>query len=394
MKDFRYFNPVEVRFGAGVKSELGKTLKDKYKKVLLVCSKGPFHENGLYDSVKADLEENGISVFEMSDVEANPKLYRIREGVTVCKDNEVECVIALGSGSAIDCTKAISAAAAMHVDPYDLYWGKRVEVTRTLDTVMIPTFAATGSEMNKSSVAVNEETKEKYFFDADYAKYVFMDPEITLTVPIKLTVWGVMDILSHTFEYYFNGDRDSEFQTRLSEAIIISVMRNVEKLVENPQDLNARGEIMWAAAMTWGTGLTWIGRGQADMACHGIEESFSAYFDTHHGACLGVLTPRWMEKVAVKEKGMFSRFARNVMEVKEEDDEKAARKGVEKYKEWVKAIGAPNTYFDLAPLEFSDEELLRVAKTACKVYHGGVGKMTRFGEEEVFNMLKEGKTAY
>lgn len=394
MKAFEYCNPVQVKFGTGIRSEIGTVLKGRYKKVLLVCSQGPFHENGLYDSIKNNLEENDIQVFEMHDVEANPKLFRIREGVKICQEAGVECVIALGSGSAIDCTKAISASAAMDVDPYDLYWGKRMTVTRALDTVMIPTFAATGSEMNRSTVAVNEETKEKYFFDAMYAKYVFMDPEVTLTVPIKLTVWGVMDILSHTYEYYFNGDRESEFQTRLSEAIILSVMRNTEKLVKDPQDVNARGELMWAAAMTWGTGLTWIGRGAADMACHGIEESFSAYFDTHHGACLGVLTPRWMEEASVKRPDLFARFARNIMNIQEEDDVKAAKDGVEAYKQWLKSVGAPNTYSDLAPLAFSEEELRRVAQTACRVYHGGVGRMVRFEEEDIMRILRKGKIPY
>lgn len=394
MKKFEYCNPVKVKFGPGVRSEIGSVLKGSYKKALLVCSQGPFHENGLYDSVKKNLEENGIQVFEMHDVEANPKLYRIREGAKICQEEQVDVVIALGSGSAIDATKAISAAAAMDVDPYDLYWGKRVTVTKAIDTVMIPTFAATGSEMNRSSVAVNEDTKEKYFFDSKHPIYVFMDPEVASTAPIKLTVWGVMDILSHTFEYYFNGDRDSEFQTRLSEAIIISVMRNTEKLVEDPKDLNARGEIMWAAAVTWGTGLTWIGRGDADMACHGIEESFSAYFDTHHGACLGILTPRWMEEVAEKRPDMFSRFARNVMGIVEEDDLEAARKGVEAYKSWMKSVGAPNVFTDLAPLAFAEEELRRVAQTACKVYGGGVGKMTRFNEEDIMRVLRKGKIPY
>ena len=138
MKDFNYFNPVKVKFGAGIKSEIGRTLKGKYERILLVCSEGPFHENGLYDFIRNNLTENGIQVFEMHDVEANPKLYRIREGVEVCKKNQADCVAALGSGSAIDCAKAISAAAAMDVDPYDLYWGRRIEVTKALDTVMIP----------------------------------------------------------------------------------------------------------------------------------------------------------------------------------------------------------------------------------------------------------------
>ena len=394
MKQFEYYSPTHVKFGIGARKEMGGTLKDLYHKALIVCSQGPFHDNGLYDEIKRDLINNGIEVFDMSDVEPNPKLYRIREGADICQKNDVDLVVAVGSGSAIDCAKAVSSAAAMNVDPYDLYWGKHVTVTKTIDVVVLPTIAATGSEMNRSSVAVNEDTKEKYFFDSAHPKYVFMDPEVTLTVPIRLTIWGVMDILSHTFEFYFNGDMDSEFQMSLSEAILLSVMRNAEALVKNPDDIVARGEIMWAAAVTWGTGLTWIGRGDPDMACHGIEESFSAFFDTHHGACLGVLTPRWMEAVSPNRPALFARFARKVMGVTEPDDVKAAQEGVARYKEWLKSVGAPNTFFDFAPLEFSDEDLATVARTACKVYGGKVGKMTEFREEEILNLLKHGKVAY
>ena len=394
MKQFEYYNPTRVEFGVGIRKKLGAAMKGMYGHALIVCSEGPFHENGLYDEVRLDLTDNGLNVYGMGDVEANPKLYRIREGADICKKNGIDLIVAVGSGSAIDCAKAISAAAAMDVDPFDLYWGKRVAVTKTIDVVILPTIAATGSEMNRSSVAVNEETKEKYFFDSSHAKYVFMDPEVTLTVPIKLTIWGIMDILSHTYEFYFNNDSGSEFQMRLSEAIILSVMHSTEVLHKNPLDIIARGEIMWAAAVTWGTGLTWIGRSDPDMACHGIEESFSAYFDTHHGACLGVLTPRWMQITAPDYPALFARFARNIMGVCQEDDAKAAVEGVAKYKEWLKSVDAPNTFFDIAPLSFSDEELARVAKTACKVYGGKVGKVKGFYEEDILSLLKQGKVGY
>ncbi len=394
MKEFEYYNPVHVKFGVNIRKKIGETLAGRYSNALIVCSEGPFHKNGLYDEIKLDLINHKINVYMMKDVEANPKLYRIREGVEQCKKNAIDVIVAIGSGSAIDCAKAISSAAAMNVDPYDLYWGKRVTVTRTIDVIVLPTIASTGSEMNRSSVAVNEDTKEKCSFDSAHPKFVFMDPEVTLTVPIGLTIWGVMDILSHTFEFYFNGDMESEFQMRLSEAIITAVMRNTEVLVRNPEDINARGELMWAAAFTWGTGLTWIGRGAPDMACHGIEESFSAYFDTHHGACLGILTPRWMEIVAPKHSELFSRFARNVLGVTLKDDNQAALEGVEKYKAWLKSVGAPNIYADLADRAFSDEELQRVAKTVCKVYHGTVGRMTVFYEKDILDILRRGKIPY
>ena len=131
------------------------------------------------------------------------------------------------------------------------------------------------------------------------------------------------------------------------------------------------------------------------MACHGIEESFSAYFDTHHGACLGVLTPRWMEEVAPQKPEIFARFARNILGVKGADDMQTAIAGVEAYKAWLKSIGAPNTFRDLSPtLTFEDEELQRVARTACKVYHGGVGRLVHFNEDDIMRILKKGKIPY
>ena len=394
MESFSFYNPVHIFFGNGVRRELGKKLKGKYNRALLVCSKGPFHENGLYDEISGGLREAGIAVLQTEDIDSNPRLSSVRKGAEVCRKNNADCIIALGSGSAMDCAKAIGAAALTDEDPYHFLWGKRMPVVKSVDTIMIPTIAATGTELNRSAVIVNDDTKEKYFFDSVHPKMAFMDPEITLTVPVRLAVWGAMDILSHTFEFYFNGNTASEFQSRFSESILAATMSSVERLVKDPDDLNARGELMWCAAMTWGTGLTMIGRGAPDMACHGIEESFSGYFDTHHGACLGVLTPRWMERSYKTRPDLFARFAKNIFGAGGGNDEEASLKGISLYKEWLKKVNAPNTYFDIGRLEFKDEELGHVAKTACRIYGGGVGKMKRFNEEEAFELLISGKAAY
>jgi alcohol dehydrogenase YqhD (iron-dependent ADH family) len=390
MKDFEYYSPIKMFFGNGQRKNIGQILGSEYKRPLLVMNKGPFRENGAYADIKKAVETDGRVLIEMTDIDSNPRLSSAREGAEVCRKNNVDCIIAVGGGSAMDCAKVIGASAVSGIDPYEYLWGDRPEVTKSLPVITVPTIAATGAEANPSAVIVNDDTKEKYYCDGMFPIACVMDPELTMTVPIKLTLWGGMDILSHTYEYYFNGDTDSEWQMRFSEAILMATMSALETLVKDPLDLNARGELMWCSIMAWG-GLTKIGRGEPDMACHGIEESFSGWFDTHHGACLGVLTPRWMEIVSQELPKPFARFGRNVLE---EDDTRAAKKAVSVYKKWLKAIGAPNTYFDIGDKAFDDKELAHVAATSCRIYKGGVGRLRRFNEQEVLELLKKGKEAY
>ncbi len=185
--------------------------------------------------------------------------------------------------------------------------GKRIPVTSSLPVITVPTLAATGTEINNAAVMVNQKTKEKYWAIVNFPVLALQDPVLTTTIPLQLIIWGAMDILSHTFEYYFNGYNNSEFQLCFSEALILSIMKTVEALIKNPKDVNARGELMWDSVMAWG-GLTKIGQGDPDMACHSIEESFNGYFNTHHGACLGILTPNWMKIACKKAPFEFARY--------------------------------------------------------------------------------------
>lgn len=394
MLTFDYYNPVQVHFEDNSYKKIGQLLKGRYQRVLLVCGKGPFRDNGVYAQVKAQLEESGAQVFEMEDIDSNPKLHSVYAGIDIATGNHVDCMVALGGGSAMDCTKLMAVSAKTGIDPYEYVWGSRPEAADSLDTVMIPTIAATGTELNNTAVIVNEKTREKYWCVCKYPRYCIIDPSLTMSLPLHLTVWGAMDILSHTFEYYFNGFMGSELQLHLSEALIMTAMKALENLVIDPCDITSRGELMWCSTMTWGSGLTKIGRKDADMTCHSIEESFSGYFDTHHGACLGVLTPRWMRYVAPKKPEIFARFARNVMKVTEQDDLAAALRGVEAYIAWLRKVGAPQTYHDLSPLlDFTDSELCTVVDNAWRIYKGNIGKLYPMQRNEIEAILKAGKTA-
>lgn len=393
MESFNFANHVEILFGVGSRRQITSLIKDHYSKVLFLCGSGPFRRNGLFDEIASYITAGGAEVFEMNDIHQNPRLSSAREGMEICIKKSIDCVVALGGGSAMDCAKLIAASGKTGIDPYEYVFGTRPPVTDSIDTIMIPTISATGTECNPSAVIVNDETKEKYYCDCFFAKHAILDPEIVATVPLKLAIWGAMDILSHTFEYYFNGFDSAWFQTELSEAIIRATMKAVEKMVEDPSDLNARGELMWDAIMAWG-GLTKIGRGDPDMTCHSIEESFSGWFDTHHGACLGVLTPRWMDIVSKKRPDIFARFARTVMHINNDNDEEAATEGVRAYKTWLISIGAPNIYSDIGDKDFSEANLRHVAETALRIYHGKIGRLYRFSPDEIMDLLRAGNIAY
>lgn len=390
MLDFSFHWPPRMLFGPGQHKNIGQELKGVASRALIVCAKGPFRQNGLYGHVKASLEAAGIATYSMGDIDQNPRLSSVREGVGICKAENIDLVVAIGGGSAMDCSKLIAAAALYDEDPYEFVWGSRIPITRSLKTVLIPTIAATGTETNASAVIVNDETKEKFYCDCQHAYLVIFDPTVTQSAPHRLVVWGAMDILSHTFEYYFNGFEGSEFQSRFSEALLLSVMHALDVLNETPDDLTALGELQWCATMAWG-GLTKIGRCDPEMTCHWLEESFSGYFDTHHGACLGVLTPRWMRLVYRNKPSIFARFARNVMGVQSSDDLAAAEEGIARYIQWLKHIHAPDTFFDIGNREFSDAQIEHVASTAWRIYNGKIGKIRQMSYEDCVRLLKSGR---
>jgi alcohol dehydrogenase YqhD (iron-dependent ADH family) len=393
MENFEHYNPDRIIFGPGERKRVGAELKKRgCKRVLVVVGKGPFRENGLYDEIAASIKQGGSEIFNIGDIDSNPRIQGVREGVETCKKNKIECVVALGGGSTMDTTKVIAAASKSEDDPWEHLWGHKKPFTDSLTTVMIPTLAATGTDINPWAVIMDKEAVWKMPVTAEcmYPNLTIADPEIHATVPIPLTIWGAMDMLSHTFEFYFNGYHQSIFQNRFSEAIIHSVMECVDILVNNPKDLRARGEIWWSSVMAWG-GLTFLGRGGPDMACHDIAEGFVPFYDTHHGATLGVITPRWM-RFAVnknpKSTEIFSRFARNVLAVQASSGEEAARQGIEKYIQWLQKIGAPKTLPELTGEQISDQKLKEIVDKTFDDLDRPVGNLVGLSREDAVTILK------
>ena len=388
MDTFEFFNPVRVFFGNGERQRIGQLLQGRYQKVLLVCSKGPFRTNGLHAEIKGLIQEAGATVFEMGDVDSNPRITSVEEGANICRLNNIQCVVALGGGSTMDCSKVIAGAALTDMDPRRFLWGDKVEMKTSLDTVMIPTIAATGTELNNTAVIMDEVSLSKSWCGAEcmFPKMTIIDPEIHAGVPLRLTIWGAMDILSHTFEFYFNRHESALFQLQFSEGIIRSAMECVELLLKDAKDLRARGELSWTSIMAWG-GLTKIGRGAPDMACHTIAEGLVPYYDLHHGAALGVITPRWMRQVVNRAQSIFARFARNVFDVQESNDGTAARQGVELYIRWLRRIGAPDTLEQLAGKKIPSEKLKEIARRILNE-NQEVGRLVKLGEEDIVSIFE------
>ena len=393
MENFEFYNPDRILFGAGERRRVGEEIRKRgFRRALLVVGKGPFRTDGLYAEITGCIRGQGINIVEIGDIDSNPRIGSVREGAAACKKEKVDCVVALGGGSTMDAAKVIAASALSEDDPWEHLWGHKRPFAESLDTVMIPTLAATGTDVNPWAVILDDEAVWKMPVTAEcmYPNLTLADPEIHAGVPLRLTVWGAMDILSHTFEFYFNGYHRSIFQNRFSEAIVLSVMECVERLVRNPGDIEARGELWWSSVMAWG-GLTFLGRGGPDMACHDLAEGFVPFYDTHHGATLGVITPRWMRFVVDrggdKVVEIFSRFARNVLGIDESDPVQAASSGVEAYLEWLKSVGAPATLPELAGREIAEAKLREIAAKTFKDLGRGIGNLVSLSEEDVVAIL-------
>jgi len=388
MDRFDFVGPVRVRFGPGTRRELGEALRGKYRRVLLVCAKGPFRTNGVFRDVRTSLAAASIDVVEMEDIDSNPRIESVERGAAICRREEVDCVVALGGGSTIDCSKVIAATAVMGGDPRRFLWGEKVPITGALDSVVVPTFAATGTELNDTAVILDPAAVSKSWCGGEplFPKLAVIDPEIAAAAPYAITSWGCMDILSHTFEFYFNGRDDVLFQVRFSEALLLSAMECLERLKRQPKDVHARGELAWISVMAWG-GLTKIGRGPPDMACHTIAEGLVPYFDIHHGASLGVITPRWMRFAAQRVPAPFARFARNVMGVSEANDARAATAGVERYVAWLRSVDAPGTLPELTGAPIPRAKLREIAVRVARE-NEPVGRLIRLGVEEIESLYQ------
>jgi len=357
MNNFDYHIPTDVYFGKGQINKLGQRMSSIAKKVLLVYGGGSIKKIGLYDQIMEQLKQAGITVFELAGVEPNPRIQTVKKGVAVCKQEGIEGVLAVGGGSTIDCAKVVSAGACYDGDAWDLVLDNN-KIKKVLPIAAVLTLAATGSEMDGFAVISDMDKNEKWGTGNELTKPVFsiMDPQYTFSVSKYQTAAGSSDIMSHTFENYFNNTKGAFLQARIAEGILKTVIKYAPIAVQHPDDYEARANLMWASSLAI-NGLISYGEGTA-WTVHPMEHELSAFYDITHGAGLALLTPYWMEYIlSEKTVSKFAEYGVNVWGVDSSKEPMTiAKEAIAKTREFFDMIGMPShlkelgidqTYFDV-----------------------------------------------
>ncbi len=320
MQNFDYMTPTRLIFGKGVVDEkLTAVMSGFGKKILLTYGGGSIKKIGLYDKVKELLKD--YDVYELSGIQPNPKYDpSVLEGVKICKENDIDVILAVGGGSVLDCSKAIAAGAKYAGDPWDLI-SYKVKAQAALPIVDIITLAATGSEYDMGGVISRTETNDKvgYMDPHLFPAVSFLDPTYTFTVSKKQTAAGCADAMNHIMEQYFCED-STLLNDGFMEAALKSLMINAKKCLENPEDYTSRAEMMLDC--TYGcNGIYSLGNSQSGWPCHGMEHALSAYYDITHGEGLAIITPRWMKHILNdKTVGRFVKYGVNVFGINPNQD--------------------------------------------------------------------------
>lgn len=347
MRDFIYYTPTKVFFGKDKQKEIGKIVKEYgYDKIMLQYGQGSIKQSGLYDEVMKSLSDYDVQVVEMGGVEPNPKITFVRDAVRVAKETGVQMILAVGGGSVLDSSKYTAAGACYAGDPWDFAAGK-AKVEKALPVGCVLTIAAAGSEMSSSAVITNQELNMKRGYGSDFnrCQFAVLNPELTYSVSKYQTACGVVDIMAHTMERYFYPCAPTDLTDRIAESVLRSTIEAGKTLMENPNDYDARANMMWASSLSH-NGLTACGRENA-LPVHQLEHALSgAYDEIAHGAGLAMLFPAWARYIYKHNIPRFAQFARRVWDCPCEEDEKAALCGIERMAEYFKSIGMPSCLAD------------------------------------------------
>ncbi len=386
MKNFEYYAPTKVIFGKDAQMQTGSLIQAlNCKKVLVHFGGGSAKKSGLLDNVLASLTAAGIDYVTLGGVVPNPRLSKVYEGIELCKKEKVDFILAVGGGSVIDSAKAIGYGITNDCDVWDLYDGK-AQATACLPIGVILTISAAGSEMSNSSVITKEEGGLKRGCNTDYArcKFAIMNPELTYTLPQYQTESGCTDILMHTMERYFTMERSMEVTDSISEGLMRTVIRNAKILMKEPQNYDARAEIMWAGSLSH-NGLTGCGS-VGDWACHQLEHELGGMFDVAHGAGLSAVWGSWARYVYKTNAMRFAQFAVNVLGMLNDfsNPEKTALEGINAMEDFYRFIGMPTSIREMG-VELTDEQIHELA------YKCSFKNTRTIGNFQILNMEDIGK---
>ena len=387
MNNFMFENRTKAYFGKGcVKEYLGMLVSGYGNNVMLAYGGGSIQKNGIYKEVVDILKVTGKTIIDFPGIMPNPTYKKVIEGAKLVKEKKIDLILGVGGGSVMDCCKAISLVAATKEDAWEHYLGHSGNID--FDTVplgLIVTVSGTGSEMNGGAVITNEDARVKT--GKDYmecnARFALLDPNYTLSVPKLQMISGAFDTLSHIMEIYFSEPDENNVSDDISEALMKNVIANLREAIQNPQDYNARSNLMWDATMAENR-IIKLGK-KTDFECHMMEHQLGAYTDCNHGMGLAVLHPAYYRHIYKDGIEKFAQFATNVWGISSEGKikEELAFAGVTAMTDFIKEIGLPST---LHELNISDRALLKEVADSCVLLTGGYRQLTH---EEIYEIFIE-----
>lgn len=393
MLNFTFYTPTRVVFGKDTEGQVGDLAKAYgAHKVLLHYGGKSAERSGLLGRVRLALEMAEVDYVELGGVVPNPHLDKVYEGIELCKKEGVDFILAVGGGSVIDSSKAICyGLAEPDKDVWELF-NKSRQAKCFFPLAVVLTIAAAGSEMSNSCVITDEKTLQKRGYNNDIARPLFaiMNPELTRTLPDYQTESGCADIMMHTMERYFNNGGSMELTDGLAESLIRTVMKNAEILHVDPDNYDARAEVMWASSLSH-NGLTGCGTDGGDWACHRMEHELGGMFDVTHGAGLAAIWGSWARFVYRDCLPRFVQFAVNVMDVKPgSSDEETALAGIRAMEAFYRRIGMPTNIKELGvePTDEQIEEMAAAVAVVCGDPFGSAKKLTKKDVAEIYRKAR------
>ncbi|MCR5625897.1 MAG: iron-containing alcohol dehydrogenase [Lachnospiraceae bacterium] len=388
MENFTFYSPTYFVFGKDEEKQVGDLVKKfNGSRVLIHYGGGSVVKSGLLDRVKKSLSDAGLTFIELGGVKPNPRSGLVYEGIKLCREEKVDFVLAVGGGSTIDSSKAIAAGTVYDGDFWDFYSGKLIEEALPVGTVL--TIAAAGSEGSGDSVITNEDGMFKRGAHGEAIRPAFsiLNPALTETLPPYQTACGVTDIMAHLLERYLTNSKDVVTTDRLIEGLLLAMIEEAPKVIENPHDYEARANIMWAGMMAHNNSCG-VGRSQ-DWNSHDIEHELSAMYDCAHGAGLAVTFPNYLSYVYKHDIDRLVQLSVRVWGVEENkaDPEAVIMEGIKRFRAFLKAIGMPDNITEFGAKE-SDIDAL--AHTACygNGRDGFLHGFKELSEEDVKNIYK------
>ncbi len=366
--NFMWNFPTKLNYGEGNLAKVGELTKTMGKKAFVCSYAQPGKGVWVVEETLKSLDEAGIDYVLYDSIEPNPRVKTIDAGVKVFRDEGCDYLIAVGGGSVIDAGKYISATAFSGGSCWDyviLKERKEKLYTGAYPIIAVPTVAASGSEANAGGVITNWDTNEKSFCRSEYRipQMAIIDPKVFASLPEHITIDSSVDIFSHLIEHYLSSDAESEIADRMTEGMILTVREMLGRVLENPEDLEARGQLSLCSILGW-SGLQAIGR-TGSIPIHFIEHQLSGHFDISHGKGIAIIIPHYLRYFVEAKPGRWAKLARRCFDVNETDDGKAAAALAEKVEEWFRSV---NSYHTLTSVGIGGEHNEMLADDIIRMY--------------------------